>query len=296
MIFPEPTLAFSKVYRGEILNTEVTVKKFGENNESGFLSEILAISRTNHPNIMKMIGYCIHETTRMLVLEFIPNNTLDFHLYGGKMPSINWQNRMKIALGVAKGLAYLHEDCDPMIMHRNIKSSNVLLDFNFEPKIAGFDFAINVKRSISHTETQSSGTGYMFPDYNLDNKHFDKSDVFSFGLVLLGLVTGSKPSSYVGEVRRVVPLLKKVLVKKKYEAIADPELGKRYGEEEMSRMILCAASCIYKPEKSRPKMKQIIEALEGDMSMELIWQHKKDWHYLRPLEVDRPTEEIWDED
>ncbi|XP_065860020.1 proline-rich receptor-like protein kinase PERK5 [Euphorbia lathyris] len=82
-----------------------------------------------------MVGYCVGAGIRMLVLELVPNNTLDFHLYGGETPSINWENRMKIALGVAKGLVYLHKDCDPTVIHRIIKLSNVLLDFDFEPKI-----------------------------------------------------------------------------------------------------------------------------------------------------------------
>ncbi|XP_065868871.1 proline-rich receptor-like protein kinase PERK5 isoform X4 [Euphorbia lathyris] len=176
------------VYRGKLSNTEVMIKDFDGCDDTGFLSEILVIGRTNHPNIVKMVGYCVGAGIRMLVLEIVPNNTLDFHLHGGETPSINWENRMKIALGVAKGLVYLHEDCDPTIVHRNIKLSNVLLDFDFEPKIAGFNFATQC--TVSRTATRS---GCMFPDYCSDNRHSDKSDVFSFGFILLELITGKKP-------------------------------------------------------------------------------------------------------
>ncbi|WCJ39133.1 Protein kinase superfamily protein [Euphorbia peplus] len=272
----------SYVYLGTLFNTQVMIKDFQDHDDTGFLSEVLVIARTNHPNILKMLGYCVGAGFKMLVLELVPNNTLDFHLYGGEAPCISWENRMKIALGVAKGLAYLHEDCDPSIIHRNIKLSNILLDFDFEPKIAGFNFA--TKSSVSRAATRS---GNMLPDYSPNNRH-SEYDVFSFGFILLELITGKKPffstvdqSPHVAT--SILPPLKNALNKCDYTALVDPRLGNQYSKEEMGIMIHCTAACLYKLERNRPRMKEIVQVLEGDMSMKLLWQHEKDKHYLRPL-------------
>ncbi|XP_065869302.1 putative proline-rich receptor-like protein kinase PERK6 [Euphorbia lathyris] len=150
-------------------------------------------------------------------------------------------------------------------------------------QIAGFNFATQC--SVSRSATRS---GCMFPDYCSDNRHSDKSDVFSFGFILLELITGKKPFfSAVDQSPHlatwIMPPLKNALNKCDYTALVDPTLGNQYSKEEMGRMIHCAAACIYKLERNRPQMKEIVQVLEGDMSMKLIWQHEKDKHYIRTL-------------
>ncbi|WCJ40483.1 Protein kinase superfamily protein [Euphorbia peplus] len=282
--------SFSKVYSGKLSNTEVVIKKFLNpgRNESHFVSEILAISRINHPNIVKMVGYCTDYANRMLVLEYMPNRSLKFHLHGKSsgIAAIIWLNRMKIALGTAKGLAYLHS-CNPKIIHRNIKTNSILLDFDFEPKIAGFEIAVSLSQSYSHVMTDFKGTfGYMAPEYMKERRLSDKVDVFCFGIVLLGLITGKKPYSYTKNecpylTTWAIPLLEFALLANEYDTIVDPRLGNAYVQEEMGRMIRCAAACVYKPEEIRPGMTQIVEALQGNLPLEHIWHHRKDKQFLR---------------
>ncbi|XP_065866157.1 proline-rich receptor-like protein kinase PERK1 [Euphorbia lathyris] len=285
--------SFSRVYRGKLSDTKVAIKKFlnPDRNESHFVSEILAISRINHPNIVKMLGYCTDYADKLLVLEFLPNKSLKFNLHGRTLLTINWKNRMKIALGTAKGLAYLH-NCNPKIIHRNIKSNSILLDSDFEPKIAGFEIAVSLSHSISHIMTDFKGTfGYMAPEYMKDRRLSDKADVFCFGVVLLGLITGKKPYSYTKDgcpylTTWAMPLLEFALESNEYNIAIDPRLGNEYDKEEMGRVMCCAAACVYKPEENRPGMDQIVEALQGSLAMEQIWHLKNDKHYLRgPLPI-----------
>ncbi|KAH1240116.1 Proline-rich receptor-like protein kinase PERK1 [Glycine max] len=189
---------FGRVYKGHLLNGKfVAVKKLESGSQQGdreFQAEVEAISRVNHRYLVTLVGYCTSDDERMLVYEFVPNNTLKFHLHEKDKPSMDWSTRMKIALGSAKGFEYLHVYCVPIIIHRDIKASNILLDKDFEPKVADFGLAKFLSDTESHVSTRVMGTdGYVDPEYRDSGRLTAKSDVYSFGVVLLELITGRKP-------------------------------------------------------------------------------------------------------
>ncbi|KAE8735395.1 Proline-rich receptor-like protein kinase PERK1 [Hibiscus syriacus] len=195
----------------------------------------------------------------MLVYEFVPTNTLEFHLHGKGRLTVDWPTRMRIATGSAKGLAYLHEDCHPKIIHRDIKAANILLDYKFEAKVAGFGLAKFSSDFNTHVSTRVMGTfGYLAPEYASSGKLTDKSDVFSFGVMHLELITGHRPvgSSYMEDslVEWARPLLARALDDGNFESLVDPKLQKEYNHNEMTRMVACAAACV-------------VRALEGDASL-----------------------------
>nr|GMD25498.1 proline-rich receptor-like protein kinase PERK9 [Ipomoea batatas] len=177
---------------------------------------------------------------------------------------MDWPTRVKIAIGAARGIAYLHEDCHPRIIHRDIKSSNILLDNNFEARVADFGLAKLALDANTHVTTRVMGTfGYMAPEYASSGKLTEKSDVFSFGVVLLELITGRKPvdtSQPLGEeslVEWARPLLSQALETEEFQHLTDPRLEKNYVDNEMFRMIEAAAACVRHSSTKRPRMGQV---------------------------------------
>ncbi|CAD5186106.1 unnamed protein product, partial [Musa acuminata subsp. malaccensis] len=271
---------FGYVHRGVLPNgKEVAVKQLKTGSGQGereFQAEVETISRVHHKHLVSLVGYCISGGKRLLVYEYVPNNTLEFHLHGRGRPTMEWPTRLRIALGSAKGLAYLHEDCHPKIIHRDIKAANILLDYKFVAKVADFGLAKFASDNNTHVSTRVMGTfGYLAPEYASSGKLTDKSDVFSFGIMLLELITGRRPvdssqtfmdDSLVDWAR---PLLTRALEDGNYDALVDPKLGMNYNPNEMARMIACAAACVRHSSRRRPRMsQQILRALEGDVSLE----------------------------
>ncbi|KAL2542715.1 Proline-rich receptor-like protein kinase PERK10 [Abeliophyllum distichum] len=233
-------------------------------------------------------GYCISENRRLLVYDYVPNDTLYFHLHGESRPVMDWPTRVKIALGAARGITYLHEDCHPRIIHRDIKSSNILLDNNFEAQgmpnswqmlssnVSDFGLAKLAIDANSHITTRVMGTfGYMAPEYASSGKLTEKSDVFSFGVVLLELMTGRKPvdtSQPLGDESLVEwsrPLLSHALETEEFEGLADPRLERNYVISEMFRLIEVAAACIRHSSAKRPKMGQVVRAFDSMATSDL---------------------------
>ncbi|XP_021817971.1 proline-rich receptor-like protein kinase PERK8, partial [Prunus avium] len=246
---------FGCVYKGVLEDErEVAVKQLkigGGQGEREFKAEVEIISRVHHRHLVSLVGYCISEHQRLLVYDFVPNDTLHYHLHGEGMPVLDWATRVKVAAGAARGIAYLHEDCHPRIIHRDIKSSNILLDSNFEAQVADFGLAKLSLDSNTHVTTRVMGTfGYMAPEYATSGKLTDKSDVYSYGVVLLELITGRKPvdsSQPLGDeslVEWARPLLSQALENEDFKGLADPRLEKNYVENEMFRMIEAASACV----------------------------------------------------
>ncbi|KAJ9179177.1 hypothetical protein P3X46_010996 [Hevea brasiliensis] len=281
---------YGQVYKGKLPNGKmVAIKRLihhsdsdmEENAQLQFEEEVKTISRIRHRNIVEVVGYCSNKADRLLVYEFVSNNSLKYHLRGGKTshgmesPAIDWPSRMKIALGTAKGLAYLHEDCKPKIIHRDIKSDNILLDDNFNPKIGDFGISKDFADSATHVFTEPRGTVAYAPSeyYNKDGQNrilTDKSDVFSFGIVLLELITG-KLAIFMKKPLAIwaMPLLKQVLDTNEQDLDAenckdffDSKLQTEYNKDEMIRMIYC-----------------IVEVLKKNMEPKNIW-NRNDSKYL----------------
>ncbi|KAK1410231.1 hypothetical protein QVD17_36766 [Tagetes erecta] len=265
---------FGCVYKGLLADgREVAVKQLkigGSQGEREFRAEVEIISRVHHRHLVSLVGYCIADHQRLLVYQYVPNNTLHYHLHGEGRPVMDWATRIKVAAGAARGLAYLHEDCHPRIIHRDIKSSNILLDDNFDAQVADFGLAKLAMDSITHVTTRVMGTfGYMAPEYASSGKLTEKSDVFSFGVVVLELITGRKPvdaSQPLGDeslVEWARPLLNQALENEDFEELVDPRLGKNYVQVEMFRMIEAAAACIRHLAPKRPRMSQVVRALDS---------------------------------
>ncbi|XP_027771925.1 proline-rich receptor-like protein kinase PERK9 isoform X1 [Solanum pennellii] len=267
---------FGSVYKGYLADGRyVAVKQLnigGSQGEREFRAEVEIISRIHHRHLVSLVGYCISENKRLLVYDYVSNNTLYFHLHvtAQGRPVMNWPTRVKIAVGAARGIAYLHEDCYPRIIHRDIKSSNILLDDNFEAHVADFGLAKLAQDAESHITTRVVGTfGYMAPEYASTGKLTEKSDVYSFGVVLLELITGrksvdtSQPSGQENLVEWARPLLSRALQKEEFDLLADPCLEKNYVGTEMFRMIEAAASCVRHSSAKRPAMGQIMRAFDG---------------------------------
>ncbi|KAL4319343.1 hypothetical protein GQ457_18G000830 [Hibiscus cannabinus] len=267
---------FGYVHKGVLPDgKEVAVKQLKAGSGQGereFQAEVEIISRVHHKHLVSLVGYCVSGTTRMLVYEFVPNNTLEFHLHGKGQPTLDWPTRMRIALGSAKGLAYLHEDCNPKIIHRDIKAANILLDFKFEAKVADFGLAKFFSDVNTHVSTRVMGTfGYLAPEYASSGKLTEKSDVFSFGVMLLELISGHRPvgSSYAEDslVEWARPLLSRALEDGNFDSLIDPKLQEEYNQNEMARMVACAAACVRHSARRRPRMSQVVRALEGESSL-----------------------------
>ncbi|CAD5173655.1 unnamed protein product [Musa acuminata subsp. malaccensis] len=269
---------FGYVYKGVLPNRkDVAVKQLKSGSGQGereFQAEVEIISRVHHRHLVSLVGYCIAGSQRMLVYEFVPNNTLEHHLHGKGLPTMDWATRLKIAVGSAKGLAYLHEDCHPRIIHRDIKTANILLDNKFEAMVADFGLAKLSSDTNTHVSTRVMGTfGYLAPEYASSGKLTDRSDVFSFGVMLLELITGRRPVDTTGDMDDSLvdwarPLLVRALADENFDELVDPRLENNYDPGEMARMASSAAAAVRHSARRRPRMSQIVRALEGDMSLE----------------------------
>ncbi|ESW29441.1 hypothetical protein PHAVU_002G070900 [Phaseolus vulgaris] len=245
--------------------------------EREFRSEVDIISRIHHRHLVSLIGYCISEQQRVLIYEFVPNGNLNQHLHGSELPILDWSNRLKIAIGSARGLSYLHDGCNPKIIHRDIKSANILLDNAYEAQVADFGLARLTDDANTHVSTRVMGTfGYMAPEYATSGKLTDKSDIFSFGVVLLELITGRKPvdpMQPLGQeslVEWARPLLLHAVQTGDFGQLVDLRLQQQYNENEMFKMIEAAAACVRHSAPKRPSMVQVIRALDnGDQLHDL---------------------------
>ncbi|KAK0574481.1 hypothetical protein LWI29_024312 [Acer saccharum] len=264
---------FGSVYKGYLPDgREVAIKQLkvgGGQGEREFKAEVEIIGRIHHRHLVSLVGYCISESRRLLIYDYVPNNTLHFHLHGEGRPVLEWEARVKIAVGAARGIAYLHEDCHPRIIHRDIKSSNILLNDKFEAQVSDFGLAKLALDANTHITTRVMGTfGYMAPEYASSGKLTEKSDVYSFGVVLLELITGRKPvdvSQPAGDeslVEWARPLMSHALENEEFEGLVDPRLDKNYVDSEMFRMIEAAAACVRHSSAKRPRMGQVVRAFD----------------------------------
>ncbi|KAK7290326.1 hypothetical protein RIF29_04655 [Crotalaria pallida] len=265
---------YGKVYKGILSSgTVVAIKRAQEGSLQGekeFLTEISLLSRLHHRNLVSLLGYCDEEGEQMLVYEYMPNGTLRDHLSVTSKEPLSFAMRLKIALGSAKGLAYLHTEADPPIFHRDVKASNILLDSNFTAKVA--DFGLSRLAPVpdlegivpGHVSTVVKGTpGYLDPEYFLTHKLTDKSDVYSLGVVFLELLTGMHPISHGKNIVREVNVAYQSGV---IFSVIDGRMGS-YPSEHIEKFLTLALKCCDDDPESRPRMAEVVRELENIWSM-----------------------------
>lgn len=264
---------FGRVYKGRLESTEqvVAVKQLDRNGLQGnreFLVEVLMLSLLHHPNLVNLIGYCADGDQRLLVYEFMPLGSLEDHLHDlppDKEP-LDWNTRMKIAAGAAKGLEYLHDKANPPVIYRDLKSSNILLDEGYHPKLSDFGLAkLGPVGDKTHVSTRVMGTyGYCAPEYAMTGQLTLKSDVYSFGVVFLELITGRKAIDNTrthGEHNLVAwarPLFKD---RRKFPKMADPLLQGCYPMRGLFQALAVAAMCLQEQASTRPLIGDVVTAL-----------------------------------
>ncbi|KAF3452839.1 hypothetical protein FNV43_RR03272 [Rhamnella rubrinervis] len=263
---------FGSVYWGKTNDgLQIAVKKLKAMNskaEMEFAVEVEVLARVRHKNLLGLRGYCFGVDQRLIVYDYMPNLSLLSHLHGqcaGEV-RLDWKKRMKIAIGSAEGILYLHHEVTPHIIHRDIKASNVLLDSDFEPLVADFGFAKLIPEGVSHLTTRVKGTlGYLAPEYAMWGKVSESCDVYSFGILLLELVTGRKPIEKLpGGVKRTITEWAEPLISKgKFRELVDPKLKGNFDENQLKQAINVAALCVQTEPENRPKMKEVVSLLKG---------------------------------
>uniref|UniRef100_A0A0C9RSR4 TSA: Wollemia nobilis Ref_Wollemi_Transcript_14656_2307 transcribed RNA sequence n=1 Tax=Wollemia nobilis TaxID=56998 RepID=A0A0C9RSR4_9CONI len=263
---------FGAVYKGVLPdNRNVAVKRLFINARHGmheFSNEVQLISQVKHKNLVMLLGCSLDGPEHLLVYEYLPNRSLDQFLFDpNKRKTLDWQKRFDMIVAIAGGLAYLHEESEIRIIHRDIKASNILLDENLKPKIADFGLARLFARDESHLSTGVTGTlGYMAPEYLMHGQLTEKADIFSFGVLLLEIVSGKKNNSVFSE-EDMLPLLDATW--KHYEAgtiseTIDPCLKQSILHiEEMCRVAHIALLCTQGSAQMRPTMSEIVVMLTG---------------------------------
>ncbi|MCD7473484.1 hypothetical protein HAX54_015385 [Datura stramonium] len=258
------------VYKGVMPNGElVAVKRLpamsrGSSHDHGFNAEIQTLGRIRHRHIVRLLGFCSNHETNLLVYEYMPNGSLGEMLHGKKGGHLHWDTRYKIALEAAKGLCYLHHDCSPLILHRDVKSNNILLDSSFEAHVADFGLAKFLQDSgTSECMSAIAGSyGYIAPEYAYTLKVDEKSDVYSFGVVLLELVSGKKPVGEFGDGVDIVQWVRRMTEGKKEGVlkILDPRLS-TVPLHEVMHVFYVAMLCVVEQAVERPKMREVVQML-----------------------------------
>ncbi|XP_052183607.1 probable LRR receptor-like serine/threonine-protein kinase RFK1 isoform X3 [Diospyros lotus] len=265
---------FGPVYKGLLSDgTVIAVKQLSSKSRQGnreFLNEIGMISCVQHPNLVKLHGGCIEGDQLLLVYEYMENNSLARALFEDSQLILNWPTRLKICIGIARGLAFLHEESRFKIVHRDIKATNVLLDGNLNPRISDFGLARLNEEEKTHISTRVAGTiGYMAPEYALWGYLTYKADVYSFGVVALEIVSGKNNNSYMPTETFICLLDWACNLQQGGNLVdlVDPKLGSEFDKEEVERMVKVALLCTNASPSLRPVMSEVVGMLEGRMSI-----------------------------
>ncbi|XP_056168300.1 probable LRR receptor-like serine/threonine-protein kinase At5g10290 isoform X1 [Syzygium oleosum] len=299
---------FGKVYKGVLAdNMKIAVKRLTDfespGGDAAFQREVEMISVAVHRNLLRLIGFCTTPTERLLVYPFMQNLSVAYRLREIKPgePVLDWPRRKRVALGAARGLEYLHEHCNPKIIHRDVKAANVLLDEDFEAVVGDFGLAKLVDVRQTNVTTQVRGTmGHIAPEYLSTGKSSERTDVFGYGIMLLELVTGQRAIDFsrLEEEDDVLLLdhVKKLEREKRLDAIVDRNLGRNYNMQEVEMMIQVALLCTQASPEERPAMSDVVRMLEGEGLAER-WEEWQNVEVTRRQEYERLQRRFdWGED
>ncbi|XP_064973846.1 putative serine/threonine-protein kinase isoform X2 [Musa acuminata AAA Group] len=276
---------FGTVYKGTLRNrVAIAVKVLSAESKQGvheFLTEIDAIANVRHPNLVELIGCCAQGSSRILVYEYMENSSLDRALLGLNIDDtskLNWKIRSAICIGTAKGLAYLHEELEPPIVHRDIKASNILLDSDFAPKIGDFGLAKLFPDNVTHISTRVAGTtGYLAPEYAMQGQLTKKADVYSFGVLVIEIISSRSSSKtyWSGLGQSLLEWVSQSIIfqvswqlfgEGRIKEVIDPAL-QEYPEEQVLRFIKVGLFCTQASAGRRPSMSQVVEMLSKPMKL-----------------------------
>uniref|UniRef100_J3N4D4 non-specific serine/threonine protein kinase n=2 Tax=Oryza brachyantha TaxID=4533 RepID=J3N4D4_ORYBR len=265
---------YGVVYKGVLRdNTAVAIKNLHNNRgqaEKDFRVEVATIGRVRHKNLVSLLGYCSEGACRMLVYEYMENSNLDKWLHHGddEISPLTWDIRMHILLGTARGLAYLHEGLEPKIVHRDVKSSNILIDRHWNARVSDFGLAKLLCSERSYVTTRVMGTfGYVAPEYARTGMLNERSDVYSFGVLIMEIITGRTPVDYTRPTEEVnlVEWLKLMVAERRVEKVVDPRLPEMPPPKVLKRAVLAALRCVDPDGSQRPTMGHVVHMLEDDL-------------------------------
>ncbi|CAN6484753.1 unnamed protein product [Victoria cruziana] len=286
---------FGKVYKGRLADGSlVAVKRLKEERTPGgelqFQTEVEMISMAVHRNLLRLRGFCMTPTERLLVYPYMANGSVASCLRERppSTPPLDWPTRKRIALGSARGLSYLHDHCDPKIIHRDVKAANILLDEEFEAVVGDFGLAKLMDYKDTHVTTAVRGTiGHIAPEYLSTGKSSEKTDVFGYGIMLLELITGQRAFDLARLANdddvMLLDWVKGLLKERRLDMLVDPDLQSNYIEAEVEQLIQVALLCTQGSPMDRPKMSEVVRMLEGDGLAER-------WEEWQKVEVGRSQE------
>eukprot|EP01018_Ginkgo_biloba_P014608 Gb_28561 [translate_table: standard] len=254
--------AFGPVYKATMATGEtVAVKVLATNSIQGekeFQTEVLLLGRLHHRNLVNLVGYCVEKGHRMLVYEFMSNGSLAAHLYDENVEQLNWERRVRIAQDVSRGIEYLHDGAVPSVVHRDIKSANILLDHSMRARVA--DFGLSKEENFDGHVSDIRGTyGYLDPEYISTKTFTKKSDVYSFGILLFELITGRNPQQGLMEYVDLAAISAEG--KAGWEEILDSRLNGKCNMEEVGAMAALAYKCVHKSPRKRPIIRDVAQAI-----------------------------------
>lgn len=266
---------FGEVYKGYLIDLDipVAVKKISRGSKQGkkeYVTEVKVISQLRHRNLVHLIGWCHDQGEFLLVYEFMPNGSLDSHLFGKRNP-LSWTLRYKICLGLASSIVYLHEEWEQCVIHRDIKSSNIMLDSSFNVKLGDFGLARLMDHELGPQTTVLAGTlGYLAPEYISTGRASKESDVYSFGVVVLEIATGKKSNNASTSVSYTTGLVQWVwdlYGKGELLSAMDPKLSRDFEEKQVECLMVVGLWCAHPDSSVRPSIKQAIQVLNFEAAL-----------------------------
>ncbi|KAK9988776.1 hypothetical protein SO802_029015 [Lithocarpus litseifolius] len=268
---------FGRVYKGylKVINSYVAIKRVSGGSAQGikeYVSEVRIIGQLGHRNLVQLIGWCHEKNDLLLIYEFMSNGSLDLHLFKGKS-SLTWVERYNIARGLASALQYLHEEWEQCVLHRDIKSSNILLDSNLNAKLGDFGLARLVDHVKGSQTTALAGTwGYLAPECIMSGRASKETDVYSFGIVVLEIACGRKPAEPNAKQEEIIMLewVWELYGEKNLLKAADPRLGGDFDERQMERLMAVGLWCAHPDYNARPSIRKAIHVLDFEDTVPIL--------------------------